>query len=1076
MSRGRKSLKPALRPTSMIQQRPKSRTMTAVMLSLNSSLKGTSFICSLISGMSSMAQAKARPDTPIMPQNGLAEGSALVVDGKGGDLLNQLQEVDTRVQQRWGKLGLKINVGGSSGERVSHVHTFKTASDVDESHDVDGKLPKDGPNDVDVEDVGLGTLLAQTLDDTGTRDVEEADRHEDTADGVLGVTELDTLQVEDGQRVGTDETVESENLVHLNGSDESAAALANDVGDSNDIAQLRREWGSDGSVTKFQGRWLVISQIRLHHGCELVSETGSLVDVLLLASVELILGGGGVGVGWARGVQVGDNDGYGRGGLVETSHQVTLLLVHFLHLGVSGVLGDLGQVIRCSVEEGNTDVSLLEGTDIVCTITSHERVISHITKSQKNIFLLLRRDTSIYPGVSENGVPSWLTLEFSESISGDANVFFLQDLGVNGLGWVNRDLNGIVDAPPDKLVSTVIVLRSVENKDITINNLNFAGDVDGGQRVISCDHDNTMAALVEHLNSLLSVILERAVQNQKAGECQVSLDLFTLEVIDLAGSELRVCCELLVGQGQYTGPLASKVLERLLVVGGDIDQHLHDRLGGTLDTSECSLDLLASLCVDTVDHGNRALSLEGGGELEATLDVNCSLNTGSLDCAVKSVILAERPAERSESCLFHRSNQCVGCSQDELSFESCVLDGDHVRVGTVGFSLVVKFWVTETKSGDTLNNQVFAGQGSSLVKAGDVDASSEGDTERLSAEDSILGEGCQASVDCEVQLHGQLRRNDTGDDQNAVEEQLGSLAVLADTLVPDVPRSSDGEYQEEQNEEQGFEISGSNTLRGIDHGSHKAALGCFKTGLDHNSHCTIVGRSRNTGGTLGLFLLSVGMGDLENLGASPEERVLVQSFGIERGIFGAELNRLLEQRRTLSREHSFVHNGSAFNQKHIASDTAVLLGTADRNQVARQEFVALDLDPLAQAEHPQVIRLDAHPSELNQSALALPHDCTFEHDQHEESEERVVPILIKHPQANAEHLEDEERGDGVFLEELGEGRHGDVEGVDAVVLFNARQFDLGVDTPGGLKVANRRLGLGIDGVLQGREDLGLRVV
>jgi hypothetical protein len=29
----------------------------------------------------------------------------------------------------------------------------------------------------------------------------------------------------------------------------------------------------------------------------------------------------------------------------------------------------------------------------------------------------------------------------------------------------------------------------------------------------------------------------------------------------------------------------------------------------------------------------------------------------------------------------------------------------------------------------------------------------------------------------------------------------------------------------------------------------------------------------------------------------------------------------------------------------------------------------------------------------------------FEHDQHEESEQRVVPILVQAPQANAEHLE-----------------------------------------------------------------------
>lgn len=125
-------------------------------------------------------------------------------------------------------------------------------------------------------------------------------------------------------------------------------------------------------------------------------------------------------------------------------------------------------------------------------------------------------------------------------------------------------------------------------------------------------------------------------------------------------------------------------------------------------------------------------------------------------------------------------------------------------------------------------------------------------------------------------------------------------------------------------------------------------------------------------------------------------------------------------------------------------------------------MVALDLGPPAKTEHPHIVGLDAHTAELVEGALALPDDCALEGDEHEEGKERVVPVLIEHPQTNTEDLEDEEGRDGMLLEQLGEGGDGNVKSVEAIVLLDARQLDLGLDTLGGLEVADGGLGLGVD--------------
>ena len=107
----------------------------------------------------------------------------------------------------------------------------------------------------------------------------------------------------------------------------------------------------------------------------------------------------------------------------------------------------------------------------------------------------------------------------------------------------------------------------------------------------------------------------------------------------------------------------------------------------------------------------------------------------------------------------------------------------------------------------------------------------------------------------------------------------------------------------------------------------------------------------------------------------------------------------------------------------------------------------------------------------------LEHGRALEHDEHEQREERVVPVridqistaretkegrvknapvLVHAPQASTEDLENEERRNGVFGEQLSERRHGDVKVVLAVV--GPRRLDLlgGREARGRLEGRQRR--------------------
>src|SRR3569833_1809930 len=137
--------------------------------------------------------------------------------------------------------------------------------DVDQGDDVDSELPEDRADNVEVENVGLRPLLGQALNGPRSRDGEEADAHKHATDCVLAVAEFDALEIQHAQTISRDQAVQRKDLVHLDRGDKSAPALADDVGDGDDISQLAREGRSYRGVAELESRWLVVVELVLHH-------------------------------------------------------------------------------------------------------------------------------------------------------------------------------------------------------------------------------------------------------------------------------------------------------------------------------------------------------------------------------------------------------------------------------------------------------------------------------------------------------------------------------------------------------------------------------------------------------------------------------------------------------------------------------------------------------------------------------------------------------------------------------------------------------------------------------------------
>ena len=72
---------------------------------------------------------------------------------------------------------------------------------------------------------------------------------------------------------------------------------------------------------------------------------------------------------------------------------------------------DLLQIFWTAIEKRNTNVCLFKRSNIVCTVTDHERDVSLRLEDHKDGVLLRRRGAGVVSGVLDECLPGWFPLE-----------------------------------------------------------------------------------------------------------------------------------------------------------------------------------------------------------------------------------------------------------------------------------------------------------------------------------------------------------------------------------------------------------------------------------------------------------------------------------------------------------------------------------------------------------------------------------------------------------------------------------------------------------------------------------------
>jgi len=315
------------------------------------------------------------------------------------------------------------------------------------------------------------------------RNAQEANRHQHSADCVLVVSKLDAIEILHAERVGSDEAVESQDLVHLDRRNERTPALADDMRNysmsnfvsginarrltSSDMSQLRSEGCSTRSVSELNlgdvlitihiGQLLrdrlkvklpttMSSQSRKHpergatHLLHRVNLPRSLQRLRCLPlSLDRI---------WQK---VCNRRRDWRWGLIEPGTNRQLTLINLLDPLQPLPLRNLLQILLRTVKKRNTNVRLLESPDVVGTVASHERDVAEGLERSEDEFFLRGRNTGIDPGVLDEVGPAGLVHEGFHGGSGNANIVLLEEGLVDRLIGIDRNELAFVNGTPDKI-------------------------------------------------------------------------------------------------------------------------------------------------------------------------------------------------------------------------------------------------------------------------------------------------------------------------------------------------------------------------------------------------------------------------------------------------------------------------------------------------------------------------------------------------------------------------------------------------------------------------------------------------
>ncbi|KAH3663988.1 hypothetical protein OGAPHI_004702 [Ogataea philodendri] len=361
-----------------------------------------------------------------------------------------------------------------------------------------------------------------------------------------------------------------------------------------------------------------------------------------------------------------------------------------------------------------------------------------------------------------------------------------------------------------------------------------------------------------------------------------------------------------------------------------------------------------------------------------------------------------------------------------VGIQVLVGQGQHSGSGTgERLERLLLFGALGLETSQTFKNKIFSGQSTSLVKTADVDSSSNRNSERLGTVDVELSKSSQRLIDGHGELHRKLRRNNRGDHNNTVENQLGLDSTHFCTFHPNVPGGNDGKHKQEQNEEKGLLVGDRHSLAGEDHDSDQRTLSGFESGLCNQSQSTVIWGQFNEG-----FLW---WSHLQTGGTTVKTRVLVQSIWLVQIRIVSQLDRLFQQRSGFSRKHGLVDDTGAIQENKITRDRQVFVrSSGHRDNVARKKVVSGYLGPSLVSVAVDLVRLDSHTLEFSHGCLSLVNTGTFETDKHKEREQRQIPHLVHTPQGDGEELENKERSKSVLDEQFQKRWDWDVELVLAI--------------------------------------------
>jgi hypothetical protein len=234
-----------------------------------------------------------------------------------------------------------------------------------------------------------------------------------------------------------------------------------------------------------------------------------------------------------------------------------------------------------------------------------------------------------------------------------------------------------------------------------------------------------MGRIGQHLETLHGVWFQWTMEDQEPIKDQITFDVIPVNVLDLA----RIGLHDLVTESQDSRTSPGKVLVRIVVVFRDGAVHLLERLRCSLDAGQQP----STTSVRSVDDGGHPL--ESGRELESPLDVDLNVHLGALVLRSDLISFRDLPIQRVQRGTFHRiphdgpvleQDERVSGSESDDGILSTIRDGyEFPRVRLV-------------HPGNTLDDEVFTGDGTRLVETTDIDLSSKRDPEGFGTEDGCV--------------------------------------------------------------------------------------------------------------------------------------------------------------------------------------------------------------------------------------------------------------------------------------------------------------------------------------------------